>query len=279
MTTVKGTSGMLTATQLQKNQQAMLLSLTKIASGSRITRAADDGSGLTIADTLGSQARGMGQSIQNINDAISITQIADGTLGQATEVVQSIRVKALQAGNASQSADSRQALQADIQKSLKQLDAMAQTTTYNGQQLLNGGFTNKAFQGGAQSGDSTSLSLGSIQSGQLGDQKLGSMASIDATSEQGAATAVGIADAALKQIDTMRSGVGAYQNQLSATVSNLATSRINTLAAESAVRDLDLAEESANFAAMESLNKVQVFAATQANASKKNVINLLQGSF
>ena len=195
MTTVNNsTSGLFSSTQLQKTQQALLASLAKISSGSRITQAADDASGLVIADTLGSQARGMGQSIQNLNDAISITHIADGALGQATELVDSIRVQALQAGNASQSPESRQALQADIQKSLKQLDALAQTTTYNGQQLLAGGFTNKAFQAGPSTGNSATLSLGSIQSNQLGDQQLGTLAKIDVTSEQGTQNAVSIVD-------------------------------------------------------------------------------------
>lgn len=278
-TTSPTTASSFSTTQLQKTQQALLASLLKMATGSQINQAADNASGLVISDLLGSQALGLGQTMQNLNDAISITHIAGGALGQASGLVDSIRTSALAAANASQSPASRQALQADVQKSLKQLDALAQTTTYNGQQLLTGGFTSQAPTAGMPSGSGQSLTLGSISSSQLGDQTLGNLASVNVTSDQGAQDAVAIADAALKQIGQMQSGVGAYQNQISATVSNLGTSQINTLAAASSVRDLDLAKESANFSALESLNTAQVFAAAQANASKKNVLNLLQGAF
>lgn len=273
------TSGLFSANQLNKTGNSLLASLEKIASGQRINKAADDASGLAIADSLGSQSRGFGISIRNANDAVAIAQVADGALGQASDLISSIRVQALQAANASQSPASRQALQADIQKSLEQLGNLAQNTTYNGQQLLAGGFTDKSFQVGPAANETISLSLGSIQPNQLGDQQQGTLAEINVLTPEGAQAALGIADAAQAQIDAMRGEVGSRQNQLTSTISNLATSRINTLAAESTVRDLDLAEESTNFATMEALTKAQIFAATQANSSKKNVINLLQGQF
>ncbi len=273
------TSGLFSSKELQKTQQNLLASLGKLSSGKRLNQAADDAAGLAIADNLGSQARGYGMSIRNANDAISIAQVADGALGQANELINSIRVQALQAANGSQSAESRQALQANIQKSIGQLDTLAQNTSYNGQQLLSGGFTDKNFQVGPSANESTTFSLGSIQSQDLGDKKLGSLAEVNVLTDQGAQTALGIADAAMTQIDTMRADVGSRQNQLASTISNLSTSRINTLSAESTIRDLDIAEESANFATMESLNKAQIFAAAQANSNKKNVFNLLQGQF
>ena len=273
------TSALFSTNQLHKTGQSMLSSLEKIASGKRLNKAADDASGLVIADALGSQARGFGISIRNANDAVAIAQVADGALGQATELINSIRVQALQAANGSQSASSRQALQANVQKSLDQLSSLAKNTSYNGQQLLSGGFTDRNFQVGPSPSETITLSLGSIQPSQLGDEKLGTLAQVNVLSPEGAQTALGISDAALAQVDAMRGDVGARQNQLASTISNLATSRINTLAAESTVRDLDLAEESANFATMEALNTAQIFAAAQANSSKKNVINLLQGQF
>ena len=273
------TSGLFSSKELQKTQQNLLASLGKLSSGKRLNQAAEDAAGLAIADNLGSQARGYGMSIRNANDAISIAQVADGALGQASELISSIRVQALQAANGSQSTESRQALQANIQKSIGQLDTLAKNTTYNGQQLLSGGFTDKNFQVGPSANESTTFSLGSIQSQDLGDKKLGSLAEVNVLTDQGAQTALGIADAAMTQIDTMRADVGSRQNQLASTISNLSTSRINTLAAESTIRDLDIAEESANFATMESLNKAQIFAAAQANSNKKNVFNLLKGQF
>ncbi len=274
---INNTSGLFSSNQLQKTQKNLFASLEKLASGSRLNKASDDASGLTIADNLGSQARGYGMSMRNANDAISIAQIADGALGQASELISSIRVQALQAANGSQSTESRQALQSNIQKSLSQLDNLSKNTTYNGQQLLAGGFTDKNFQVGPTASESTAFSLGSIQPKQLGDQELGTLAEVNVLTDQGAQDALGIADAAMGQINAMRADVGSRQNQLISTISNLATSRINTLAAESTIRDLDIAEESANFSIMDSLNKAQIFAATQANSSKKNVLNLLQG--
>jgi len=273
------TSGLLSSQQLQKTQENLFASLGKLSSGKRINQASDDAAGLIIADSLGSQASGYGMSMRNANDAISIAQVADGALGQAGDLVNSIRVQALQAANGSQSAESRQALQADIQKSLSQLDTLAKNTSYNGQQLLAGGFTDKNFQVGPSANQTTTFSLASVQAKDLGDPTLGSLAEVNVLTDQGAQDALGIADAAMAQIDTMRADVGSRQNQLTSTISNLATSRINTLSAESTVRDLDLAEESTNFATMESLTKAQIFAATQANSSKKNVLNLLQGQF
>lgn len=273
------TASLFSSKQIQQTQANLLASLGRLSSGKRLNQAADDAASLAIADSLGSQASGYGMSIRNANDAISIAQVADGALGQAGELVSSIRVQALQAANGSQSVESRQALQADIQKSLSQLDGLAKNTTYNGQQLLSGGFTDKNFQVGPTANQAMTLSLGSIQTKDLGDQAVGSLAEVNVLTDQGAQTALGIADVAMTQIDAMRSEVGARQNQLSSTISNLATSRINTLSAESTMRDLDLAEEMANFATMESLNTVQIFAATQANSSKKNVLNLLQGQF
>ena len=273
------TASQFSSTQLNKTSHSLLSSLEKIASGKRINKASDDAAGLAIADSLGDQARGFGISMQNANDAVAIAQIADGALGQASDLISSIRVQALQAANGSQSASSREALQSNIQKSLDQLGTLAKNTTYNGQQLLSGGFTDKSFQVGPSAGETSTLSLGSIQPSQLGDEKAGSLAEINVLTPEGATAALTITDAAAAQVDAMRGEVGSRQNQLASTISNLATSRINTLAAESTVRDLDLAEESSNFAAMDALNKAQVFAAVQANSSKKNVINLLQGQF
>ena len=225
------TSGLFSSTQLQKTQKNLFASLAKLASGKRLNQASDDAAGLAIAENLGSQARGYGMSIRNANDAISIAQIADGALGQASEIISSIRVQSIQAANASQSIESRQALQSNIQKSLDQLDSLSKNTTYNGQQLLAGGFTDKNFQVGPTASETTTLSLGSIQPQQLGDQELGTLAEVNVLTEQGAQDALGIADAAMAQVNAMRSDVGSRQNQLTSTISSLATSVVETAGA------------------------------------------------
>ncbi len=260
---------------LRRNQADLTASLERIGTGNRINKAADDASGLFIADGLGAQARGFGQAIRNANDTISITQIADGALGESANIINDIRTKALQAANGSQSAESRAAIQADITQKLSALDDVAQNTTYNGQQLLSGGFTDKVFQIGASSGDTVSLSIDSAEAGHLGDSETGTLADIDVTTQEGAETAIAIADAALEGLNANRSNIGSTQNQVESTLSNLQSSRISALSAESSIRDVDLAEEAMNNARLRDLAKANTFAVAQGNALSKNVLNVL----
>ncbi len=260
--------------QLNKTEQDKALSLARLAAEKRITKSADDAAGLTLADHLQAQARGMGQSARNAADAASILQVADGGLGQATELVQEIRVNALQAANASQSTASRQALQANIDSALEQLGSIADNTTYNGQSLLDGTFSDKGFQVG--NADTVNITIGSVAPEALGDNETGTLDAIDVTTETGAQAAVDTADKALSQINANRSNVGSTLNQLTSTINNLTTSEINTRASESRIRDLDLAQESMVFARIDAMRKAQGFASAQANAGTKNVVNLLQ---
>ncbi len=267
-------SGLYSTNQLHGSQTDISLSLAKLAAGRRITKAADDAAGLTIADSLGSEARGLGQAMRNANDAAAIIQVADGALGQSADLIAGIRVKALAAANASQSAGSRQALQADINKSLAQLGAISHTS-YNGQQLLTGNF-NKNFQVGTNPAASLNINITSAAPDKLGSPKTGRLTDINVTTASGAQTAIGITDEAQHQIDASRANLGARQNQLTATVKNLAATEVNTLASESTIRDLDFASETMNLSQMNNLRQARIFAAVQSNASQKNVINLLQ---
>ncbi|NOX24891.1 MAG: flagellin [Deltaproteobacteria bacterium] len=273
---INNNSGLYSGTELRKSQNNIMTSLAKLAAGRRITKAADDAAGLTVADSLSSQARGFGQAMRNAGDAASIVQIADGALAQSAGLVSSIRVKALQAANASQSPASRQALQADIAKSLTQLGEISATTSFNGQKLLAGGFTNKNFQIGNNQGETVNISISSTTPEQLGSQTTGRLANIDVTTAEGAQKAVSVADKALQQIDASRAKLGSQQNQLNSSIASLATSQINTLSSVSTIRDLDFAKESMNLSQMKTLNKIKIFAAVQANSSQKNVIDILQ---
>lgn len=273
---ITNTSSLISASQLLKGQQDLQASLEKLSSGSRINKAADDAASLSIANQLGSQARGYGQAMQNANDTISIMQIAEGSLAEATSLVDSIREKALQAANGSQSYESKQALQSDIDRSLQQLGAIAKNTSFNGQDLLTGSFTNKQFQVGGNPNETISVSIGSLEPSQLGDEA-GPLSEVNVLTEGGAQAAIKTADVAMQQINASRAEIGSQQNKLTSTIANLSTSRINTLSAESTIRDLDFAEEAMNFSKIVVLNKARAFASTQANATSKHVVNLLQG--
>lgn len=259
--------------QLNKNQDALSQSLQRLSTGKRINKASDDASGMVIANRLSSQAKGFGQASRNATDAISIAQIADGALGQASNLIQGIREKAVQAAGGAHSPQSLQAIQAEINQSLTTLQDIAQTTSYNGQKLLSGGFTDKAFQVGAYSGETIQLSIGSVDPSQISGEN-GSLMQIDVTTMDGAQSAIEMADVALDYISLQRSRVGSTQNQLESTINNLSNAMINTLSAESSIRDLDFAEESMNLERIKLLGKAKVFAQTQANTNANRILDV-----
>ena len=143
-------------------------SLNKLSSGLRIQTAADDASGLSIADSLRSQASALGQAIANGNDAIGIIQVADKAMDEQLKVLDTIKTKATQSAQDGQTTQSRQALQADIVRLMEELDNIGNTTSFNGQQLLNGTFTNKEFQIGAYSNQTVKASIGATTSDKIG---------------------------------------------------------------------------------------------------------------
>lgn len=144
-------------------------SLAKLSSGLRINTAADDASGMAIADSLRAQSSSLGQAVSNANDAIGIVQIADKAMDEQLKILETIKVKATQAAQDGQSADSRKALQADISRLIQGLDNIANTTNYNGQNLLSGSFINKEFQVGAYSNQTINASIGATQSTKIGN--------------------------------------------------------------------------------------------------------------
>ena len=146
-------------------------SLEKLASGLRINKAADDASGLAIADSLRSQATGLTQAIRNANDAIGIIQIADKAMDEQIKILDTIRTKAIQSAQDGQTTNSRKALQSDIVRLLEELDNIAATTTYNGKSLLAGGFTDKEFQIGAYSHQTVKASIGATSSDKIGQTR------------------------------------------------------------------------------------------------------------
>ncbi|QKF62375.1 flagellin [Campylobacter mucosalis] len=143
-------------------------SLQKLSSGLRITTAAEDASGLAIADSLRSQASALGQAIANANDAVGIIQTADKAMDEQLKILNTIKTKATQSAQDGQTTRSRQALQADIVRLMEQLDNIGNTTSFNGQQLLNGTFSNKEFQVGAYSNQSIKASIGATTSDKIG---------------------------------------------------------------------------------------------------------------
>ncbi|WP_072235961.1 flagellin N-terminal helical domain-containing protein [Campylobacter coli] len=150
------------------NANALDKSLSRLSSGLRINSAADDASGMAIADSLRSQAATLGQAINNGNDAIGILQTADKAMDEQLKILDTIKVKATQAAQDGQSTKTRNMLQADINRLMEELDNIANTTSFNGKQLLSGGFINQEFQIGAQSNQTIKASIGATQSSKIG---------------------------------------------------------------------------------------------------------------
>ena len=155
-------------TNSSMNNRNIGSSLDKLSSGLRINSAADDASGMAIADSLRSQASALGQAINNANDGISITKIADKAMDEQIKILDTIKVKATQAAQDGQNAQSRKALQSDIKRLTEQLDNIAGQTSYNGKSLLSGAFTNANFQVGAYTNQTISLSIGATSSDKIG---------------------------------------------------------------------------------------------------------------
>ena len=151
-----------------ENNRKLNSSLEKLSTGLRINKAADDASGLQIADSLRDQAESLGQAIKNANDAIGVMQIADKAMHEQIKILHTIKVKATQAAQDGQSTESRKALQEDIVRLMEELDNIAGTTNYNGKSLLSGAFTNQKFQIGAYSNETVTASIGATSSDKIG---------------------------------------------------------------------------------------------------------------
>lgn len=150
------------------NNRSIHGALEKLSSGLRLNKAADDASGMAIADSLRSQSEALGQAVRNANDAIGMIQVADKAMDEQLKILDTIKAKATQAAQDGQTTESRRALQSDVLRLLEELDNIANTTSFNGQQMLSGAFSNKEFQIGAYSNTTVKASIGPTASDKIG---------------------------------------------------------------------------------------------------------------
>ena len=266
-------------------------SLEKLSTGLRINKASDDASGLAIADKLRTQTNALNQSISNGNAAVSLTQIADKAMAEQSNILDIVKQKLLQAATATTSTEGIEAIGKDIEKLLDQVNNIAEQTSYNGISLLqqSAGSADSAgmltFQMGATSSDTIVLGSGitSNTGGLDGMSALrlsaaGWSAGLDSAAGMQSAARVHLAsvDSALNTLNAWRSDVGSTQNQLESGIRNLMTQVTNTRAAESVIRDVDYAQESANFNKQNIISQAGTYAISQANSASQNVMRLLQ---
>ena len=256
-------------------------SLEKLSTGLRINKASDDASGLAIADKLRTEASGLSQSIENGNSAVSLTQIADKAMAEQSNILDTIKSKLIQAATATTSDDGREAIAKDVNKLLEQLDNIASQTKYNGTVLLQGsgaGASSLTFQMGVNSGETIDTVSGTRANvSGLGLSGLNATAgSASAFNASAASGFMDVVDSALNTLNGWRADFGSTQNQLESAIRNQMTQKTNIEAAESVIRDVDYAAESANFNKQNINSQAGSYAISQANSIQQNVLRLLQ---
>jgi len=251
-------------------------SLNSLSSGLRINKAADDSAGLAIANKLSAQSQGLGQAIRNSNDGIGLIQTADGALEEYGNIMKRVRVLATQAANDTQDATSRGFISQEVQALLGEASDIAATTKFNGVPVLSGtgGTTGTfTFHTGAYSGETQDVAINSANVTAI----VGTAATaLTVTTRTAAEETISDMDNAIKNVDSKRATLGAAQNKLESNVRNISVTQVNIAAAESNIRDVDFAAESANFAKHNILAQSGSYAMSQANSVQQNVLRLLQ---
>lgn len=265
---------------LNRNTEILQQSMQRLSSGLRVNSAKDDAAGLAIADGMTSQIRGMTVAMRNANDGISMAQTADGALSTITETLQRMRDLSVQAANngAVGSAD-RQKLETEFSQLGSEVKRIIENTQFNGKKILNGSLQHANFQIGADTAVDNQISINisnlagvNSLSALFGDQhSIGS----NATSAAVRLTIDAI-DTAIQKIDTFRSNLGAVQNRLTTTITNLQSSVVNQTAAKSRIMDTDFASETANLSRGQILQQAGTAMLAQANQSTQSVLQLLK---
>lgn len=264
------------------NTQLFQKSLERLSSGLRINSAADDPSGLAIADKLRTQASSINQSIQNANSAIGLTQIADKAMAEQSNIIDIIKSKLIQARTATTSDEGREAIRKDIVKYLEQLDNIAEQTNYNGRTLLqkdrgdNTSSDSLRFQVGESSSDT--IDMNGVQSNTTG-LNLNALKTlgVGGLTANVAATNMSVVDDALSQLNTFRSEFGSTQNQLESSIRYMVTMETNLKASESAIRDVDYAKETMELNRLKIIMQAGMYAIAQANKMQEQMIKYLYG--
>ena len=250
------------------SQQAK--STEKLSSGYRINRAGDDAAGLTISEKMRSQIRGLNKASTNAEDGISLIQVAEGALTESHSILQRMNELATQAANDTNTSSDRGAIEKEINALVSEINRIASTTQFNTMNLISGGFTEKKLQVGALNGQTISISISAMNATDLG------VASLAVGDNEEAGNAMSAIQGAISKVSAQRSALGALQNRLEHTVLNLDTTAENTQAAESRIRDVDMADEMVNYSKNNILAQAGQSMLAQANQSTQGVLSLLQ---
>ena len=259
--------------QLGANNTNTGKNLEKLSSGFRINRAGDDAAGLAISEKMRAQINGLEMATKNAEDGISLIQTAEGGLNETHAILQRMRELAVQAANGTNQDDDLQSIQDEIDALSDEIDRIGDSTKFNGIDLLNGGSMASDgidFQIGANNEDfeSVNLTIASMKASDL------DVNAIDVTTD--ALGALDDIDDAIAGVSAARAGLGAMQNRLEHTINNLGVTSENLTAAESRIRDVDMAKEMMQYTKNNILTQAAQAMLAQANMQPQGVLQLLQ---
>lgn len=255
---------------LGQNVKAVSKSTEKLSSGYQVNRAADDAAGLSISEKMRNQIRGINQSVKNSEDGVSLIQTAEGNMNEIHSILQRMGELATKAANDVNASEDRVAIKDELTELISEIDAIASKAAFNGTKLLNGDFTGKYLQVGAVSGENMKISIAKMNATILG------VKAVKVDSHVNASAAMKSITSAIKTVSAARSLLGAKQNRLEYTINNLENYSENLTAAESQIRDTDMASEMTNYTKNNILQQAAQSMLAQANQSTQGVLSLLQ---
>ncbi len=283
-------SAIFTNRQLGENNRAVSKNMEKLSSGLRINRAGDDASGLAVSEKMRSQVRGLRQAERNAEDGISLIQSAEGYLQSTQNLLQRMRELAVQSSNGVYSAEDRMQIQVEVSQLVDEVNRIASHAQFNGMNLLTGRFAVEKGENtvtssmwlhiGANMDQRERVHIGTMTAQGLGIQSKNGMphtaSFISLSSSSSANRSIGVLDNALKTVNKQRADLGAYQNRLEHAIKGLSVGAENLQAAESRIRDVDMASEMVDFTKNQILTQASNAMLAQANQKNQGVLQLLQ---
>lgn len=260
--------------------------IEKLSSGMRINKAGDDASGLAVSEKMRSQIRGLNQAAQNAQNGISFIQATEGYLQESSDILQRIRELSVQSSNGIYSSEDRMQIQVEVSQLVAEVDRIASSAQFNGMNMLTGRFARETgentitgsmwFHIGANMDQRVRVYIGTMTASALGVRNLGNGQIMSLENADSANRGIGIIDEALKTINKQRADLGAYQNRLTHAVGGLNIGAENLQAAESRIRDTDMAKQMVEYTKNQVLSQSGTAMLAQANQSSQQVLSLLR---
>ncbi|GHV82376.1 flagellin [Spirochaetia bacterium] len=279
-------SAMYADRSLKVTQNYLDKNMEKLSSGLRINRAGDDASGLAVSEKMRSQIRGLNQASTNAQNGISFIQTTEGYLQESQDIIQRIRELAVQASNGIYTAEDRMYIQIEVSALVDEVDRVASHAQFNGMNMLTGRFARDAgeniptasmwFHIGANMDQREQIFIGTMTTKSFGMRNLGDDTILSLTDPDSANRAIGTLDEALKTINKQRADLGAYQNRLEHAIRGIDVGAENLQAAESRIRDTNMANEMVNYTKNQILSQSGTAMLAQANQRGQAVLQLLQ---